>query len=217
VNYYPFNISQESVKHKIIIGLTKLTLALRSQSWQIAGSYGLTPTQGQILALFLTQAKSEMRLSEVAEAIAITPATASAAVTALVEKDLVEKRKAADDGRAIAITITPKGEQQAQQISHWTEFLLDAIDRLSLEEQEIFFHSLLKLIQLLQERQQIPVSKMCITCRFFKPNVYYNSIHPHHCSFVDTPFGNSNLQLECQDHELAQPEMIKKNYHNFDQ
>lgn len=211
MNDYSSNNSQESIKQKIIAGIAKISLALKSKSWQNAGLQGLTPTQGQILALFSTRSVPEMRLSEVAKAIAITSATASAAIAIMVEKNLIEKRKARDDGRAITITLTPEGKRKAKQVSGWNKFLLDAIDRLSFSEQKVFFSILLKTIQILQQKNQIPVSKMCITCRFFQPNTYSNSQYPHHCYFINTPFSDDNIRLECPDHFLAKSETIKLN------
>ncbi len=46
-----------------MIGLTKVGLAFRSQSWQDAGTLGLSPTQGQILSLLQTCGLTGMRLS----------------------------------------------------------------------------------------------------------------------------------------------------------
>ncbi|CAD5944009.1 hypothetical protein NO758_02098 [Planktothrix agardhii] len=56
---------------------------------------------------------------------------------------------------------------------------------------------LIKMILKLQEAGQIPISKMCVTCRFFQADRYPNSDRPHHCDFVDAPFSDRNLHLEC--------------------
>jgi len=62
----------------------KTGLALKSQSWQNAEQQGLTPTQGQILALLIDKGDAGMRLSEVAKHLAVTAAAASDAVTSLI-------------------------------------------------------------------------------------------------------------------------------------
>jgi hypothetical protein len=140
-----------------------------------------------------------MRLSAIAQEIAVTAATASDAVTTLVEKGLVQKTKAVDDGRAIAISMTPQGQQVAKQVSDWPDFLLDAVSEMSQTEQEIFLRGLIKMIRKLQQQGQISVARMCVNCQFFRPNVYTNSDLPHHCEFVDAPFGDRNLQIDCPD------------------
>lgn len=79
-----------------------------------------------------------MRLSEVAKHLAVTAATASDAVTSLVEKGLVQKTRSPQDKRAIAITLTAQGQQTATQTASWSDFLLSTVDELSEEEQVIF-------------------------------------------------------------------------------
>lgn len=196
----PFDRENDSLELRVTQGLAKIGLALKSQAWQGAEFQGLTPTQGQILVLLRTQPKTDMRLSTVARGLAITPATASDAVTTLVEKGLVQKGKAADDGRAIAITLTPKGRQEADRAASWPDFLLGAVEALSAEEQAVFLRGLIKMIQRLQERGQIPVASMCVTCQYFRPHVYKDAQRPHHCAFVDAPFGDRDLRLDCPDH-----------------
>jgi hypothetical protein len=56
---------------------------------------------------------------------------------------------------------------------------------------------------MLQERGAIPVAKMCVTCRYFRPNVHPDPERPHHCAFVDAPFGDRSLRLDCPDQEPA--------------
>lgn len=196
----PFDTINEPISQRMITGLAKVCTALRSQAWQEAESQGLTPTQGQILALLQSATDAGMRLSAIAEGLATSPATASDAVSSLVKKGLVSRERAADDRRAIAIRLTPKGLTQAKQAASWPDFLLDAVDSLTPEEQTIFFKGLTTIIRTLQEQNNIPVSKMCVTCKYFAPNVYGNSDRPHHCNFVNAPFGDRDLRLDCPEH-----------------
>jgi DNA-binding MarR family transcriptional regulator len=190
---------QISLQQRVVIGLSKVGLALKSQSWQDAGQYGVTPTQGQILSLLRSKGAAGMRLSTVANELGVSAATTSDAVTTLVEKGLVQKNKAIDDGRAIAISLTSDGQEIAEQSVGWSDFLLDAVNELSEKEQEVFLQGLIKIIRKLQQQKQISVAGMCINCQFFRPNVYADLEHPHHCAFVDAPFGDRDLQLDCPD------------------
>jgi DNA-binding MarR family transcriptional regulator len=205
------NPPQNSLQQRVVIGLSKIGLALKSHSWQDAGQHGLTPTQGQILVLLRSKGSSGMRLSGVAIELGVSAATTSDAVTTLVEKGLVQKTKAIDDGRAITILLTPQGQQAAEQSSGWSDFLLDAVSELSETEQEVFLRGLIKMIRKLQEQKQISVARMCINCQFFHPNIYPNSDQPHHCSFVDAPFGDQKLQLDCPDQITAELTTTQKN------
>ncbi len=199
----------------MIAGLAKIGLALKSQAWQDAGIQGLTPTQGQILALLCSRGLKPMRLSAIAEGLAVKPATASDAVAVLVEKGLVRKVRAPDDGRAIAISLTTQGQGEANRVASWPDFLLAAVDELSESEQEIFLRGLIKMVKVLQERGQIPIAKMCVTCRFFQPNVYPDSECPHHCALVNAPFGDRHLRLECPEHIAAESEVAEQVWRTF--
>jgi len=196
----PFDTINEPISQRMITGLAKVCTALRSQAWQEADSQGLTPTQGQILALLQSATDAGMRLSAIAEGLATSPATASDAVSSLVKKGLVSREQAVDDRRAIAIRLTPEGLIQAKQVASWPDFLLGALDSLTSEEQTIFLKGLTTIIRTLQEQNNIPISKMCVTCQYFAPNVYENSDRPHHCNFVNAPFGDRDLRLDCPEH-----------------
>jgi DNA-binding MarR family transcriptional regulator len=210
---YLFDRDQDSTEQRILAGLSKISLVLKSQSWQDAGQHGISPTQAQILALLQAKGSDGMRLSELAEGLAVTSATASDAVRVLDEKGLVQKTRSPDDGRAIAITLTPKGDELAEQTSCWSDALLDAVGGLSEPEQTVFLKGLIKIICKLQESGQIPILKMCVTCRYFQPNLYPQGDHPHHCDFVDAPFGDRNLRLDCPD-QIAVP--IETTMHHWE-
>lgn len=196
----PFDTINEPISQRMISGLSKICTALRSQAWQGAESQGLTPTQGRILALLQPAAETGMRLSEIAEGLATSPATASDAVASLVKKGLVSRERAVDDRRAIAIRLTPEGLEQAKQAASWPDFLLDAVETLSTEEQTVFFKGLTTILRTLQEQNKIPVSKMCVTCHYFAPQVHDDPDRPHHCNLVNAPFGDRDLRLDCPEH-----------------
>jgi DNA-binding MarR family transcriptional regulator len=209
------DLPQNSLQQRVAVGLSKIGLALKSHSWQDAGQQGLTPTQGQILVLLRTQGSDGMRLSAVANELGVTAATASDAVTTLVEKGLAQKMKAIDDGRAIAISLTPRGQQVAEQVSDWPDFLLEVVQELSEAEQRVFLRGLMKMIHKLQEQNQIFVARMCVDCQFFQPNVYADPERPHHCHFVDLPFGDRDLQVDCPDQITAEEATAQHNWESL--
>ncbi len=191
----------ESIGARVVTGLNKIGLATRHRAW--TETQGLSPAQGQILALLRTRPESGMRLSALAEAMAVSAPTASVAVQALERKGLPRKTRATDDGRARAIALTDDGRREARRTASWTDFLPTAVDALTSAEQETFFRGLVKMIVTLQERGEIPVSRMCATCRFFRPRAHADPARPRHCAFVDAPFGDRSLRLDCADHETA--------------
>jgi DNA-binding MarR family transcriptional regulator len=201
-NPAPSPDSANEIDHHILIGLEKIGMALKSQSWQDAEQQGLTPTQGQILNL-LANAEG-VGLSTVAKNLGVTAATASDAVAALVDKGLVQKTRSPADGRAIAITLTNPGHQAAGQTATWSNFLLTSMDELTAEEKVIFLRGLIKIIKKLQEQGKISVAKMCVTCSFFQPDRYPDSEQPHHCGLVEAPFSDGDLRITCAEHVSAQ-------------
>lgn len=208
----PPNPSQASLQYRVAVGLGKIGLVLKSHAWQNSGQQGLTPTQGQILTLLRTKGTDGMRLSAVAQELAVTAATASEAVTTLVDKSLVCKQKAADDGRAIAIFLTSKGTEIAKQVADWPDFLLEAIEELTEAEQEIFLRGLIKIIRKLQEQGRVSVAQMCVNCQFFQPHIYDDADRPHHCAFVDAAFGDRQLQVDCPDQVAVDAATAQNNW-----
>jgi DNA-binding MarR family transcriptional regulator len=200
-NSAPLPNGVNEIDHHILIGLEKIGMALKSQSWHDAGQQGLTPTQGKILTLL---ANTEgVGLSEVAKNLGVTAATTSETIASLVDKGLVQKTRSPADGRAIEITLTNPGQQAASQTATWSNFLLTSMDELSTEEKVIFLRGLIKIIKKLQEQGKISVAKMCVTCSFFQPDRYPDSEQPHHCGLVDAPFADGNLRITCAEHVSA--------------
>ncbi len=126
---------------------------MRSQAWEWAEGAGLTPTQGEILVL-LMQRKGPMRLGEIARETALTAATTSDAVSTLESKGLVEKRRALDDGRALAVRLTARGRTAAKRAAQWPDFLAKAVGTLREDEQALFYRTLLKTIHQLEAQER---------------------------------------------------------------
>ena len=205
--------SSGAVSQRLAAGLARIGVALRGQAWTHGASRGLTPTQAQVLAL--VRARGPIRLTVVADELAVTPATASAAVAALARKGLVEKRPAPDDGRAIAIHLTPAGRREAQASAEWPDALLEALEEMSPGEQAVLLRLVGTIIRGLQERGAIPIQRMCVGCRYFRPNVHDDPGAPHHCDYVDAPFGDLDLRLDCRDFESADARLGAANWQRF--
>jgi hypothetical protein len=143
-----------------------------------------------------------MRIGEVAHLLAVSQPTVSDAVSALEAKGLVTRTHGADR-RVQLLTLTEAGRTTSATASEWPDALLEAVDALEPDDQAIFLRGLSNMIVELQRRGRIPVQRMCATCRFFRPNVHPDAERPHHCAFVDRPFGDRELRLDCTDHEPA--------------
>lgn len=192
------------VAERVIDGLARIGQVLRQHAWRRAHPRRLTATQARVLALLATRAPRP-RVGRLAGELAVTPATASDALAALRRKGLVRRRRVADDGRGAEVVLTAAGRRRAAQVAEWPEPLLAAVAALPEAEQAALLRGLIGMVRALQERGQIAVARMCVTCRYFRPRAYADPGRPHHCDYVDAPFGDRDLRLDCPDHAAAAP------------
>lgn len=196
-----FDDITEPLETRVATGLGKVSTALRSEAWRGAGVDRLTPTQGRALALLLDEAAG-VRLAPLAQALAVTGPTASDALAALVAKGLVERGADPEDRRAAAFRLTKAGRAVAERSASWPDFLIAAVDTLEVGEKALVYGALIKIIRSIQEAGAISVQRMCVSCRFFQPNVRpEDGRRPHVCGLVGAPFGDSHLRLDCREQE----------------
>ncbi|MFN7634338.1 MAG: MarR family winged helix-turn-helix transcriptional regulator [Acetobacteraceae bacterium] len=199
-----FDTLSEPLPRRLTAGLARLSVALRAGQWRLAEAHGLTPTQAQALAL--VAARPALRVSEVAEHLAITRPTASDTVAALERKRLLRRQPDPHDARASGLVLTEAGIAMAREAGDWPAALLAVTADRPLAEQEALLRLVIKLIRGLQQRGAIAPARMCVTCRFFRPYAHpADAAAPHHCAFVDAPFGDRHLRLDCPEQEPLLP------------
>ncbi|MDQ3792176.1 MAG: MarR family transcriptional regulator, partial [Actinomycetota bacterium] len=71
------------------------------------------------------------------------------------------------------------------------------------EEKEGVMRYLMRLIFALQGAGVITVARMCVSCRFFRPDAHQRSASPHHCALLDMPLSGVDLRTDCPEHEPA--------------
>ncbi|SOE89023.1 DNA-binding transcriptional regulator, MarR family [Caballeronia arationis] len=203
----------EQATGRVTHGLLRLSTAMRSHAWEWAYGAQLTPTQVEILVL-LVQRKGPMRLGEIARETALTAATTSDAVSTLEHKGLIEKRRAIDDGRAIAVCLTARGRTTAKRALQWPHFLSKALDTLPDDELVTFYRTLLKTIRQLEVQEQMPAHRMCLSCVHFEASKK-PKITPHRCALLRLSMGDADLRLDCSVFEEADPLTQKKSWKIF--
>ncbi|WJF90324.1 MarR family winged helix-turn-helix transcriptional regulator [Paraburkholderia bonniea] len=200
---------------RVTHSLLRLSTAMRNQAWEWAEGASLTPTQGEILVL-LMQRKNPMRLGEIARETALTAATTSDAVTTLEGKGLVEKRRALDDGRALAVRLTARGKTAAKRAAQWPDFLTKAVGALQEKEQSLLYRTLLKTIRQLEVNDAMPSHRMCLSCASFEPGKSAKNAM-HHCASLGLSMADSDLRLDCPAYEVADAATQKKTWKIFAQ
>ncbi|MCB9589157.1 MAG: winged helix-turn-helix transcriptional regulator [Polyangiaceae bacterium] len=197
-----FEQHSEPIEARIATGLHKIGLALKQQDWQQANQAGLSPTQGQILGLLVGE--GPLTGSELSQRLGVTLPTISESVKVLVAKQLVVKKPDPRHPRASLLEPTKQGAVLGTTARAWPEFLAEAVGELNANEQQAFFAGVVKMIRGLQERGQVPLSGMCVTCTQFRPHVHKGKA-PHHCALVDAPLAAAQLRIDCPEHERAEP------------
>jgi DNA-binding MarR family transcriptional regulator len=191
------------ISERIVSAISRLGTVLRSSAWEYGTTQGLNPAQLEILNI-LGARKDAVRLSWLATQLGVTAASASDSIGALIAKGMVEKRRAADDGRAVAIRLTHSGKLLTAKLDEVMGFAVKAVDKLPENTQQALFQSLLLLIGQLQQAEQFPQSRACVSCKHFAVNVHPLDKHaPHHCRFVDAPLPKSMLRLDCGEHDAT--------------
>lgn len=203
----------EDQDRQILFGLGRIAAALRAGQWQAAGDLGLVPTQAEILTRI---ALRPMRPAEIAAHLGVSAASASDSISALVAKGLARRLPDPDDGRAQRLMPTDQGLQLAETLAAAPTPLLGALAGLPSQDQAGLLRALTFLIRALQDARAIPVQRMCVSCRHFRPRVHDDAERPHHCAFVNAAFGDASLRLDCGEHEAAPAEEAAAKWRRFE-
>lgn len=196
----------EPVTSQVVAGLERIGLAMKSRTWRREGRSGLGPLQRQVLAVLQSHPKHVAQVSQIAEELAVRLPTASEAVATLERKRLVRRRRSKRDGRVVTVELSAKGLRTCAGSPHNPGALVTATATLSSREQASMLTALMKLIKSLQDQGEISVARMCVSCRYFRPNRYDDPAQTHHCDYVNAPLGDMTLRLNCPEHEAAPKE-----------
>ena len=194
--------------------LRRLAQLTHTASWDQWAAQRLTPTQRRILEL-LGSRHENLTLTAVARELGVTPATASDSVSALEAKGLVRKRRSLVDGRALALMLTTEGRDSVTELAALPDPLQAAFGSLSGTEQETLYRTAMKMLHDLQESGALPVSRMCVRCKYFEPFRHARSPTPHHCSLVGAPLADRHLRIDCPEHEICEASLQQALWQRF--
>jgi DNA-binding MarR family transcriptional regulator len=197
-------MKQDPLPERLVSGLSKISLAIKSRTWRRQGRKGVGPLQMQVLTYLKSRPGQVATISTIARELAVKLPTASEVIRTLAEKGLVRRRQSETDQRVVKVCLTAKGAKAGATESAWPELLAAAASRLTPQEQVGLLTALVKLIQGLQQQGEIPVARMCVSCAHFQPNKHKGTAQPHHCRLFDVPFGDQALRLDCPEYVSAQ-------------
>ena len=186
---------------QIAYALARIGTLLKSLAWEDAEKLGVNPTQAQTLVRLAARGRS--RVSDLAAELGVSQPTLSDAVAALFRKGLLERQPDPEDGRAVRLQLTWAGRAVAEAARVPPPAMLAALETLPEADRDAMQRGLVGLIRALQLAQVIPVQRICVTCRHFRPHAHDDAARPHHCASVDAAFGDAALRIDCGDHETA--------------
>lgn len=189
---------------RLAAGLARVAAAVHHASDDESEGLERTLTQQQVL-LMLAQRPPHYPLTELAADLAMTVPDTHAALSTLVREQLAtmtpEPSYAPQDVR---VDLTPRGLEHAPEATTWAAHFLAQLDTLDPAEQRRLLRVVIEHIESLQRRGEIPVAKMCVTCRFFEGYAHPGTDNPHHCWLVDAPFGHRQLRLRCPEQQSGE-------------
>lgn len=192
-----------SINYRIREGLARMAMVSRVDDWKRAKTSGLNPTQLAILTL-LEGRSSGFGIKDITAHLGVSQPSATDSVNALEKKGLVEKQTGVSDRRVVDVRLTKQGLAILQR-DKGSDLAERAVASLDEKEQQELLIALVKMIRHLQERNAIPVQRMCVTCRYFGAFEHPESERPHQCHFVNASFGQRDLRVDCREHEQADP------------
>ena len=191
------------VDKKIVAALDRISQAYRVLLQEEAQRRSLSPIQARFLVHLLHHRGELARVGRLAEEFGLSRATVSDAVRTLESKGLLRREPRPRDGRVANLRLTLAGEEAAAGLSSWADVVEEMLGSFAPEEKEATMRFLMRLISALQGAGVISVARMCMTCRFFRPDVHPGSASPHHCALLDQPLSGADLRTDCPEHEPA--------------
>jgi len=199
---------------RILEGLERIATAMRADDWTGARAAGVNPTQFAILAA-LEGRPAGLGVKALALWLGVSQPTATDSILALERKGLVDKRPDPGDGRSVRIVITQAGRAVTAAGADAPRAVEQAAATLAETDQQQLLLLIVAMIRQLQERDAIPIQRMCVSCRHFRPYAHADAARPHHCTFVDAAFGQQDLRIDCREHETADPSVRAATWATF--
>jgi DNA-binding MarR family transcriptional regulator len=186
-------VDLELSQHHLAAGLARVAVAEQS-----AGKEGTRTLAQQQVLLVLGRREASCPLSELSRDLGMTTKALLAAVETLVAEGLVEMGPAPSFSPSeMRLSLTEAGRAEPVEPMNWAADLLTGLQELDALRRQHLLDVVTTKIRTLQQADQIPVTKMCVTCRFFESYAYPGSGQPHHCWLVGSPFGHLDLRLRC--------------------
>ena len=197
-------------------GLEQLAHLVRAQSWRQDGTPSLPPTQSAVLSM-LEGTADGMRARQIAARLGVSPASLSESLKAMEGKRWIRRTPDPVDARAARVRLTAAGSRMAAQLQRSDRGMGPLVEALG----EADLGALLRVTQLLvneaQEQGLATGLRTCLGCEFFRPFASGRRDAPHVCAFVDKPFGDAELRVDCAEQRPADDDIRRGSVLRFRQ
>ncbi|MGI9551681.1 MAG: MarR family winged helix-turn-helix transcriptional regulator [Aurantibacter sp.] len=186
----------ENIEGKIVVALERISEAFRVLLWQEGKENALSPLQLQLLIFLKFHSPEKCKVNYLSKEFNVTKATISETVRLLSKKELIFKETDPIDTRSYSIYLTEKGNNIAAESSSFAGALEKPLHSFSKKQKEIFFQSLLELIEKLNKAGIVTVQRMCFSCKFYEP-----AERNDYCKLLKKKLYKSDLRVDCPEHE----------------
>lgn len=200
-NIFDLSYQQNDLDSKLIVALNKLSQVLRLLLWDKSNQLRLSPLQIQLLIHIYTHDEEEARVTALARRFSLTKATVSDAISALERRGLVARRVLDEDRRAARIELTDKARTLLDEMSNWPLPLKQILADFDAGSKSQTLRFLMELISSLEKAGLIHPSRMCLSCRFYRPPAGEGG-QPY-CEFLERELTPPQLRLDCPDYQRA--------------
>ena len=189
----------QAIEGKIFTALERLSDAFRVLLLHQAKSIGASPMQLKILIFLHQQDIAYCQPSYLATELNVTKATLSDSMKSMESKGWIIKVPNVKDSRSYSVQLTQLGEQLVEKTIDFSRPLIHPIEQIGYKDKENLYTLLLTIISSLNDQGVISLERNCFKCRFYKGN----KDKSHYCSLLNKEMQQSDLRLDCPEHETA--------------
>jgi DNA-binding MarR family transcriptional regulator len=191
----------EHTASQLATGLARVAVAVHVAGETADPVLERTIAQQQVL-LLLSRRRDVYPLTDLSADLGMTTQATLSALATLNREGLVSMGPAPSYApQDIRVALTERGRAQSPELLNWAADLLAELHNLDDSGQRRLLTVVTDQIRRLQRQGHIPVTKMCVTCRFFDGYAHPGTAEPHHCWLVDGAFGHQQLRLRCPEGE----------------
>ncbi|MCS6873956.1 MAG: MarR family transcriptional regulator [Pyrinomonadaceae bacterium] len=193
-NESPFNpeAQQKEIENKIVASLERISQIFRSLLWKQAKSFNLTPLQIQILIFLKYHNDEKSCVSYLSKEFNLSKPTVSEAISTLIKKGLIKKRKNLEDNRRQSFLLTESGIELTEKIELFAFPIKEIIKSFNQNEKQALWESLIRIISQANRKGLIPLQRMCFTCKF-----YERRQGTDFCKLLDTELKIHQIRIDC--------------------